>query len=73
MSNITKQGLIGLREAADYLQCSHQTLGKILGADDPHQLKEYFRFYAGRWRTTYALLDEFFTNNVNFRIGNEEK
>jgi hypothetical protein len=60
-----KKGLIGLEVAADYLNCSHQYLSKILkDADNPDKklLREYFRFYAGRWRTTYALLDEYFTS-----------
>ena len=59
-----KPGLIGLQDAADYLGCSHQYLGQILNKDeDDHPLKDYFRHYAGRWRTTYALLDEYFTNS----------
>ena len=58
-----KEGLIGLEEAADYLGCSHQYLGKILNDNtEEHELKHYFRNYAGRWRTTYALLDEYWTN-----------
>jgi hypothetical protein len=57
-----KEGLIGLEAAADYLECSHQYLGKILNNEDEHHpLADYFRHYAGRWRTTYALLDEYFT------------
>lgn len=57
-----KEGLIGLEEAADYLGCSHQTLGRILKEEPDDPLYQHFRFYAGRFRTTYALLDEFFTN-----------
>jgi len=58
-----KEGLIGLEEAADYLSCSHQYLGKILNDENyRHPLVDYFRNYAGRWRTTYTLLDEYWTN-----------
>ena len=57
-----KEGLIGLEEAADYLDCSHQYLGKILNSEEDHPIENYFRHYAGRWRTSYALLDEYFTN-----------
>lgn len=58
--NPEKEGLIGIQEAADYLKCSHQVLGRHL-KDPKHPLRKHFRFYAGRWWTTYALLDEFFT------------
>jgi hypothetical protein len=71
-----KVGLIGLDAAADYLECSHQYLGKILNDFDiEHPIKDYFRHYAGRWRTTYALLDEYFTNAkvVNMREFASEK
>ena len=58
-----KEGLIGLVEAADYLGTSEHYLSKILKAEeDRHPLTDYFRNYAGRWRTTYALLDEYWTN-----------
>lgn len=57
-----KEGLIGIQEAADYLNCSHQALSKILKEERENPLCEHFRFYAGYFRTTYALLDEFFTN-----------
>ena len=61
MTHPMKEGLVGLEVAADYLECSHQYLGKILNNDEEeHELKKYFRHYAGRWRTTYALLDEYF-------------
>ena len=70
---VTKDGLIGLSEAADYLDTSKQYLSKMLGEPgdiDPHPLTDYFRHYSGRWRTTYALLDEFFTNGKV--IGNKQ-
>lgn len=58
-----KKGLIRLEAAADYLGISHQYLGKILNDENNnHPLKDYFRHYAGYWRTTYDLLDEYFTN-----------
>ena len=69
----TKPGLIGLQEAADYLNCSHQTLSKILKAGK-NPLCSYFRFYAGSYRTTKPLLDAFFTSEANQKgdIYNEE-
>lgn len=70
--NPQKPDLIGLEKAADYLNCSHQWLGKLLNSDEEHGLRGYFRFYAGRWRTTYSLLDEYFTNNASERQDNEE-
>lgn len=59
-----KEGLIGLTKAAAYLDTSPHYLGKMLQEDntDSHPLADYFRHYSGRWRTTYALLDEYFTN-----------
>lgn len=53
-----------MKEAAVYLGCSHQWLGKMLGDGgmSTHVLVDYFRFYAGHWRTTHDLLDEYFTN-----------
>ena len=61
---VRKKGLIGLREAADYLDTSQQYLSKLLNEESmgTHPIADYFRHYAGRWRTTYALLDEYFTN-----------
>ena len=71
-----KAGLIRLEAAADYLGCSHQYLGKMLNDEHyTHPLRDYFRHYAGYWRTTYALLDEYFTNGkvVTKNIFLEEK
>lgn len=61
-NTLKKNGLIGLQEAADYLDTSHQWLGQMLNGEEDHPLRGYFRHYAGRWRTTYALLDEYFTS-----------
>ncbi len=71
MTHPMKEGLVGLEVAADYLECSHQYLGKILNNDEEeHELKKYFRHYAGRWRTTYALLDEYFTEGTISSVRN---
>ena len=57
-----KEGLINLVDAADYLGCSHQWLYKMLkGEPEKHPLRRHFRHYAGAWRTTYAMLDEYFS------------
>ena len=59
--NPIKDGLIGIEAAADYLGCSQQYLSKMLNNEkEEHLLRDHFRHYAGRWRTTYALLDEYF-------------
>lgn len=58
-----KEGLINVEVAADYLGCSHQWIYKMLRAERDHPLFKCFRHYGGAWRTTYALLDEFFQNN----------
>lgn len=55
-------GLIGVQEAAVYLDCSAQELGARLNSNTD-ALNMYFRYYGGRFRTTYHLLDLFFTLN----------
>lgn len=73
VQNPIKEGLIGLEAAADYLGCSQQYLSKMLNSEaEDHPLRDYFRHYAGRWRTTYALLDEFFQTKPTLYTRNND-
>lgn len=56
------EDMIDLKEAAAYLDCSWQWLRRTLSEGD-HELCPYFRFYAGKFRTTKLLLQEYFTNS----------
>jgi hypothetical protein len=58
--------IIGLEEACAYLRCSHQSLSATL-KEGNDAINLYFRYYGGRFRTTYALLDSFM--NSTYIIG----